>query len=414
MTAAVSSLAAWFRHPGTLAGCALLVCTLSLCPGQDLHAAAASPQEELQVPDLPEPVPMEPGPVAPPPLTPSGTVRAQPLTVSGPTEAPALHIPALENMGDAPSVEQLKALANRRVRHGSAAERNSARAAWMLGLLYLHGTGVALDRVQAQHWFERAWAMGERWASAGLAWCEIDGCRGIPTPSNARLWSAQLAGLDRGLGLYLEWLAADRLAPIQLASPSGPGLAQQEAAKAHRNLLERAARAGSAGALNELALQDTAAGHLPEALAQFRTAAAQSPAAAANASLLAARMKSADQKSAPPDTASAWFAEARRYHRGDGVPANYTEAIRLYQIAAASGSRPAQRMLEMIYSRPTPTGSIDIAWMQQLANLEVSDEHAVLSVLPPSSPRLFVRDPTPLYNLVPSKWRVAKESKQKE
>jgi TPR repeat protein len=112
--------------------------------------------------------------------------------------------------------------------------------------------------------------------------------------------------------------------------------------------------------------------------------------------------------STAPQAADEWLAQARRYHRGDGVPSNYTEAIRLYQIAAASGSRPAKRMLELIYSRPAPGGTIDVAWMRQLATMEVSPEGSVLTLQAPPTPQLFVRDPTPLFVLIPQEWRAGR------
>ena len=108
-------------------------------------------------------------------------------------------------------------------------------------------------------------------------------------------------------------------------------------------------------------------------------------------------------------TQNEWFTQALRYHRGDGVPSNYTEALRLYQVAAANGSKPAQRMLERIYSRPAADGSVDIAWMQQLANLDVTREGAVLPTLSAPSPQLFVRDPTPLYDMIPPPWRAVQD-----
>ncbi|MBY0410058.1 MAG: SEL1-like repeat protein, partial [Burkholderiaceae bacterium] len=88
-----------------------------------------------------------------------------------------------------------------------------------------------------------------------------------------------------------------------------------------------------------------------------------------------------------------------------GVPANYAEAIRLYQLAASQGSQRARHMLELIYSRPSPQGGVDIAWMQQLAALDLGPDGAVLSPPLPTAPPLFGRDPTPLYDLLPRHWR---------
>ena len=153
-------------------------------------------------------------------------------------------------------------------------------------------------------------------------------------------------------------------------------------------------------------LESVSAHRLTEALTQFRAAAAaHSPTAAANARLLASRLQVSTQTLQPQQSANQRFAQALRYHRGDGVPANYTEALRLYQVAAATGSKPAQQMLERIYSRPSADGAVDIGWMQQLANLDITREGAVLSTLQAPSAQLFVRDPTPLYDLIPPQWR---------
>ncbi|MNV65797.1 Sel1 repeat protein [compost metagenome] len=104
------------------------------------------------------------------------------------------------------------------------------------------------------------------------------------------------------------------------------------------------------------------------------------------------------------DQSTQWLAEARRYHRGDGVPANYTEALRLYQRAANAGNAEAKRMLQTIYSRPGPAGGLDIPWMQQLARLNLDAlGQAVPGTL--ASVHAFARDPTPLYDLVPAQWR---------
>jgi TPR repeat protein len=157
----------------------------------------------------------------------------------------------------------------------------------------------------------------------------------------------------------------------------------------------------------ELGLESISNTQLPQALDYFRQAAARSPAAAANAALLESRMRQIAKNASQPQprTAEEWFLDARRYHRGEGVPSNYAEAIRLYQIAAASGSKEAKRMLERIYSRPAPQGTIDIAWMQQLAQLDITPEGAILSAHAPSGQPLFGRDPTPLYDLLPNRWR---------
>ncbi|UCV01226.1 tetratricopeptide repeat protein [Acidovorax radicis] len=284
-------------------------------------------------------------------------------------------------------------------------------AAWLLGLMALHGKAMPADPVQAQHWFERAYLLGNPMAAAGLAWCQIDGCGAPPNPALARTWIDRLRKAAPGRALFLEWLLANQLAPLDIARP-GP-LDQAQPAPAtypakHRDLLLRAAQAGDCHALNELGLENLAAGRLDIALRQFHAAARQCDAAANNARLLAERINAAKNPSttANPNAHTEWL-QARKYHRGEGVPANYTEAMRLYQQAAAKGSREAKHMLELIYSRPGPQGGVDIAWMQQLAALEIGADGAVLQQAPSSGPARFGHDPTPLYDLLPSQWRSA-------
>jgi len=313
--------------------------------------------------------------------------------------------PALEK-----AVQKLRAIAN-----SAPPSRGAARpartsndpapreAAWQMGLLALHGKAMPVDTMQAHYWFQRAQTMGHPLAAAGLAWCYIDGCSGPPDPAAARPWITQLYSVDPGRALYLEWLVESRLAPLHLA----PARLQDQPPPEpppHRGLLARAARAGNIHALNELALENTTAGRLELALQQFNAAAERSEAAAANARLLTSRLE-ARAEPQPRHTARQWFLDAQRYHRGDGVPANYAEAIRLYQVASAGGSREAQRMLGLIYSRPAAHGVVDIAWMQQLAQFDVSRDGAVPSNLPPLSPQIFVREPTPLYDLLGPPWR---------
>lgn len=278
-------------------------------------------------------------------------------------------------------------------------------ASWLLGLLALHGIGMPVDTGQAQAWFVRAQRLGHPLAAAGLAWCAIEGCLGPPQPAAARPWIDALAKTDPGRAFYLQWLVekAQRGGKDAAPGPELPASAVPPVPAPERNLLLRAARAGSVHAQSELAIEDATAGRVQEAARRFRELAPRSPAAASNAAVLQERLRPA---TTPRDKSQATelFERARRYHRGEGVPANYTEAIRLYEQAANQGSAEARRMLELIFSRPAPGGSIDIAWMQQLANVDVSRSGRV-TVNPPTAGGGLRRDPTPLYDLVPKEWR---------
>lgn len=314
----------------------------------------------------------------------------------------------------------------------------AATAAWRLGLLALHGVGMAPDPAQAQHWFERAQALGHPLAPAGLAWCEISGCVTSPNPAAASGWTAPLARTAPALAKYLDWYAARALAPLgkaldraldrALGAPQplgtpGAHAADSTAASPARAagadpqaLLQAAAQAGNAQAMNALGLEYVAAGLPDKALAQFRAAASQSAAAAANARMLSSQMQSGNRlrsttTSALPATDAAPgspdYAQAQRYHRGDGVPANYTEAVRLYQAAASQGDARARKMLELIFSRPAPGGALDPGWMQQLASLALQPQGLTRTAPLPLSPQGWQQDPSPLYHLIPLPWRQA-------
>ncbi len=278
--------------------------------------------------------------------------------------------------------------------------RQQAAASWTLGLLYLHGTGVAYNPAEAARWFERAHTLGEPMAAAGLAWCEIEGCQGAPNPAAARRWILQLRGVDLPRSLYFQWLVTTRLAPLHAAAPDLRGEAPRSS-PGDRRLLVGAAQGGNIHARLELGFESVAENRLYDALQHFRAAAPRSPAAAANAALLSERLHNVSD---PRLLASARenFARAQRNHRGEGQPANFVEAIRLYRLAQSQGSGEARRMLELIFSRPGPDGQVDIQWMQQLAYVNVSKEGMALESA--TVRRSLRREPTAVSDLLPPHW----------
>jgi len=296
--------------------------------------------------------------------------------------------------------QALQALENQAAR-GLQPER--ARAAWLLGLIHLHGAGVSQAPAQASSWFELAQTLGEPWAPAGLAWCELEGCQGASNPASARRWIVALRRVNLPRAQYLEWLLDSRLAPLQVAAPQrGPGAPPPKPPGSL--LLQQAARGGDLHAMIELGLQSVAAQRLTEALGHFEDAAPRSAVAANNAALVRERLQSQqDATRTEPMGAEALLAAARRSHRGEGAPANYVEAIRLYQLAKLSGSIEANKMLALIYSRTTTTGELDVAWMQQLANLDLSGDTP--RPASPASSRSLQREPSPLVDLLPAVWR---------
>ena len=342
--------------------------------------------------------------------------------------------PGTSNINSTSDTAQQRALSQLRSRaEGKGVSPATQREAqWVMGLLALHGIAMGQDGPQARTWFERAQRAGHPLASAGLGWCAMDGCGQPPDPPAARPWIAQLAKTDPARAQYLEWLLARRLAPLSTAEPVGETLTV--AGTPDQELLQRAARSGSPGAQLEWGLALLAQDEPEAALRQFRAAAPRSSSAAANAQMLGDRMRPAGQlvsaqgTSAPPAaqgpqrlqrtpelrgspseqdiqvrqpvTAQQQWEQAQRYHRGEGVPANYTEALRLYQQAASHGHVASRRMLELIYSRPAQGGGVDIGWMQQLARIDPM----TMQPMAPISPAPYRRDPTPLFDMVPAPW----------
>ena len=333
-----------------------------------------------------------------------------PLRAPGFSNAPERPIQSQANAEQAEEIAKLRARALAPSPATGRASPQQASAAWLLGLLYLHGIGVSLNRAEAENWFVRAETQGDTLAAAGLAWCEIEGCSRAPNPVAARRWISRLRASNPSRALYLQWLLETRMAPLQLAVPSDRS-GMQATGSAARQLLVRAAAGGDVQARVELGLALAEANRLAEALEQFRAAAPGSQAAASNVELMQNRLQNrpqmpvgeARQADAGPAVAADTLAKARRNHRGDGQPANYVEAIRLYRMAQSQGSVEARKMLELIFSRPGPDGAIDTQWMQQLANINLGSKTLQLDSAPER--RLLLREPTALSDLLPTQWR---------
>lgn len=333
-------------------------------------------------------------------------IAIPPPRTLGITDTPA--IPA-QSPAMASQTEEISQLRAKALAPSSAFGRTSSQqagTAWLLGLLYLHGAGVVVDRVEAENWFARAEAQGDALAAAGLAWCEIEGCSRPSNPEAARRWISRLRTGSPSRALYLQWLLETRMAPLQLAGPSDRGV-KQAPGSSGRSLLTRAAAGGDAQAKLELGLALAQANRPAEALEQFLAAATRSPAAASNVKLmrdsLLQPVGEAQRENFGPALAADTLAKARRNHRGDGQPANYVEAIRLYRLAQSQGSIQSRKMLELIFSRTSPDGTVDIQWMQQLANINLGSTSPQLDS--PPQRRLLLREPTPLSDLLPPEWR---------
>ena len=285
-----------------------------------------------------------------------------------------------------------------------------ANAAWIMGLLTLHGRGLPADVKRAKSWFQIAWQQGEKMASAGLAWCEMVGCGMPPDLAKARYWRTQLSKVNRGRALYFEWLARTKSAPLDLQNDADAKSAIDQIP--HHKLLVEAANAGDIHAHIELGIESAAKNQLNEALQHFVFAEKNSSIVSNNASHIRAEIIDAKSIAARPQSGldrnelaeSSWL-QARRYHRGEGIPINYVEAIRLYRKAADLGHLQAKKMLDLIFSQSLDSGTINIFWMQRLSRVDVSGLTPQLPIV--DGPVLLAREETGLTDFIPRVWTKA-------
>ena len=282
-----------------------------------------------------------------------------------------------------------------------------ANAAWIMGLLTLHGQGLPADVKRAKSWFQIAWQQGEKMASAGLAWCEMVGCGMPPDLAKARYWRTQLSKVNRGRALYFEWLARAKSAPLDVPNDLDAKSAIDKVP--HHKLLVEAANAGDIHAHIELGIESAAKNQWDEALQHFVVAEQNSSIVSNNASLIRAEIEQAKslttlQKSSlnNAELAESSWRQARRYHRGEGIPINYVEAIRLYRKAADLGHLQAKKMLDLIFSQSAETGAINIFWMQRLSRVDVSGLSPQLPIV--DGPVLLAREETGLTDFIPRVW----------
>jgi TPR repeat protein len=282
-----------------------------------------------------------------------------------------------------------------------------ANAAWIMGLLTLHGRGLPADVKRAKSWFQIAWQQGEKMASAGLAWCEMVGCGMPPDLAKARYWRTQLSKVNRGRALYFEWLARAKSAPMDL--PNEVDAKSTIDKIPHHKLLAEAAGAGDIHAHIELGIDSAAKNKLEEALQHFVFAEQNSSIVSNNAHHIRTEIDESKslsklQKSSlnNAEIAESNWRLARRYHRGEGIPINYVEAIQLYRKAADLGHLQAKKMLNLIFSQSAETGTINIFWMQRLSRIDVSGFSPQLPTV--DGPVLLAREETGLTDFIPSLW----------
>lgn len=287
-----------------------------------------------------------------------------------------------------------------------AAQRvRAGQAAWLLGLVYLHGASVRASPTKARQWFTLSLYYGEPLAVAAMVWCALDGCQSAPDRVQAQYWVPRLRAIDPGRAAYFQWLIERQLHPVTLGASEG--LESQSAIG--RYWLDKSVSAGNVHGMIALGILYAEDHDLERALALFERAAPQSRVADQNATWIRQRIAlsksislARSSESAHGSSAQALFKAARDHHRGDGVPINYVEAIRLYQQAENAGSAPARRMLALIYSRTTADGTLDPLWMRQLGDLDV----AALAPRQDAAPGISAlrREPTGLIDLLPPQW----------
>lgn len=311
-------------------------------------------------------------------------------------------------------IDNLKAIANKvngstAARPSPAAQlqrRQAANAAWVLGLLYANGLGVDIDYSEAHLRFKQAQQLGEPLAAAGLAWCEIQGCETWPSAHAARVWIAQIRTTKPARAMYLDWLVEQTFSPL-LANSEKNAANNDKLAQQRRQLLLNAAKTNDVQALIELGFDAVANERLKEAYNYFAVAAPHSAVADQNASLIQTRQIEQPVECNIPSGAdlqdTVLLSSAQAMHRGGNCPVNYAEAIRLYNLAANKGNMSAKRMLSLIYSKPDASGNLNIAWMQQLANLNTAN--LSLRIDGTGLTTMLKREPTPLFDLIPQNLR---------
>ena len=154
----------------------------------------------------------------------------------------------------------------------------------------------------------------------------------------------------------------------------------------------------------ELGIRAATANRLDEASRWFQSVASQSRAARINLERLHLWRQTAHTPALPVrhGPGATAFDKAQRLHRGLGGPPNYAQAIELYRQAAQQGHAPAKAMLALIFSRPGPGCELNVAWMQQVAQVNV---HTALPQVTLKPSLQLVRDPTPLFDLMPPFWQ---------
>lgn len=192
-----------------------------------------------------------------------------------------------------------------------AAQSGHACATGALGLMMVRGWGIGRDLLQARELLERSALAGCRRA---YYWSWLADELAARPQTRERALLQLMKGADAGDGHALNALAVVR----EIDGQRGDA----------RMLYARAASAGNTTARTNLAR-----------LARYFSKSSEKPGVA----LLTRRADAGD--------AQAQYQLARRFHQGDGISANYVQALKWYQRAADKGNPAAREMLTLIQAR---------------------------------------------------------------
>jgi len=234
------------------------------------------------------------------------------------------------------------------------------------GLRAYLGSDTPPDYDRAARAFKAAADAGDTRGAMAFAYLQMMGlgvARDLPA-ARAKLQQASAAGIVR----------ADYLLSLLEAMDKRPQSPQRAAM-----LRESAARRGDAVAENAMGVHYQLQGERVTAELWYQRAADHGSRSAVQNLANLARSEVVKEQVATTTRAAetgqadadSLFVLAQRHHRGDGVPLDYAQALRLYRAAAAKGSEAARQMLGLIQSRPSPDGQIDPVWMQELATANV-------------------------------------------
>ena len=227
------------------------------------------------------------------------------------------------------------------------ARSGDPQSAWRVALLLFRGEcsppnyGQILDFIQIAAQAGHACATGAVGLALARGWAAE---RDLPQARELLERSAQ-AGCKRAY--YWSWLTDELAARPQIRARA-------------MSLLTQGADAGDGHALNALAVVREIEGQRDEARKLYaRAAGAGNATARTNLARLARYFSRSTEK---PKIASlsqraeagdpqAQFQLARRFHQGDGVPADYVTALKWYQRAAGKAHPAAREMLALIQVR---------------------------------------------------------------